>query len=84
MYLANEIGILHITDLFTMYPQITIVFIAYELSNAQRYLLVEMNDEMKSDNELDVPWTQTKTTFLPGQVQSSLPEQQITPYEGKI
>ena len=49
-----------------MYVQIVIIFIAYELSNAQRYLLVEMNDETKSDNELDVPWTQTKTTFSPG------------------
>ena len=67
-----------------MHPQIIIVFIAYELSNAQRFLLVEMNDEMKSDGEFDVPWTQNKTTVLPGQGQNSLPEQQRTPYKGEI
>ena len=67
-----------------MYMQIIIVFIAYELSNAQRYLLVEMNDEIKSDNEFDVPWTQTKTTFSSGPGANLLPEQQITPYKGEI
>ena len=67
-----------------MYMLIIIVFIAYELSNAQRYLLVEMNDEIKSDNEFDVPWTQAKTTFSSGPAANSLPEQQITPYKGEI
>ena len=72
-----------------MYVHIVIIFIAYELSNAQRYLLVEMNDETKSDNELDVPWTQTKTTFSPGPssrvLSHLLPEHYYVPrYKGEI